>query len=447
MSTKYYFGSRMHGGRQQFPGIRWWPVLGIYGGVQDDVGDVGFFSETGYLPDLYDRYVLNGTNDTAKETAYLNLANPSRRSYFVGGRKYRWRDMLKDETVPPSSRQEARDPNWGNYKWNLGSWNGITGVDPIGEAMDSAPVAAGKAKVFIFVATTATAERNPIPSWVMTPSNNTIYHYEGTGTPIYWRDPDESTDENYQYFGLGKDHLRLDKQGGVDAMTDWLIALVRKYGTDPRMASIIQGEYYPNDDEPGWVPVDLDLAAYRANVASVWREVIRVAPRDKDNNRVALIQGQPITSGNYWTPQGVEEVGVGASGSGVGQSLFNQTGPTTKLRKHIYRKVPSQHQINPGNIGEAGYIWPSSPVSNPFGFVPGDTFTLEYQHVCWFCSGPTSFSGTTPLNGGPTPLDSLFMRDQDSLRSQWHTAYGRFGPNGSDAATWGQIPNFPQLYS
>lgn len=421
MSRKDSFSGTMPGGRQQFPGIRWWPTLGIYGGVQDGRSDP-FFSETTLMPTLYDKFILNSTNDTTKETNYLNLADPSRRVYFSGSRKYRWRDMLIDESVAPTSRIQARDPAWSNYKWNT--------IDPITEAMNSSVVAAGKAKVSIFVATTATAERNPLPAWVMTPSNNTIYHYEGTGVPIFWRDPDLDPD-----LGIGKDHLRLDKQGACDAMTDWLIALVRRYGADERIANIIQGEYYPNDDFPEWLPAGFDNNAYRTNMRFIWREVIRYAPRDKNNNRVSLIQGQPITSGNYFDEFMIEHEGLGSSGSGIGQSLFNQSGPTTSLRKFIYGKVPSQHQVNPGNLGDT-MVWPSTPVPNPFGLTAGQSFTLQYQHMAWFCS-----------SGGPTPMDSLYMRDQTSLMSQWHTAYTRFGPNGTDVATWGQIPNYPPLYS
>jgi hypothetical protein len=49
----------------------------------------------------------------------------------------------------------------------------------------------------------------------------------------------------------------------------------------------------------------------------------------------------------------------------------------------------------------------------------------------------------TERSKGMVPLDSLMMRDSATYEDQWHEAYSQFGPNGSLASVWGQVPNYP----
>jgi hypothetical protein len=63
---------------------------------------------------------------------------------------------LVDDTVAPSSRAQAQDPAWSNYKWNQN--------DVFAKMLDaSTQVGRGMAELGLFVATTATSEQNPIP--------------------------------------------------------------------------------------------------------------------------------------------------------------------------------------------------------------------------------------------------------------------------------------------
>jgi hypothetical protein len=50
----------------------------------------------------------------------------------------------------------------------------------------------------------------------------------------------------------------------------------------------------------------------------------------------------------------------------------------------------------------------------------------------------------TERSKGKVPLDSLMMRDSATYGDRWHEeAYSQFGPNGSLASVWGQVPNYP----
>jgi hypothetical protein len=183
-------------------------------------------------------------------------------------------------------REQAQDPNWSNYKWNSN--------DVITQMLNSSnAIAAAKAKMCIFVATTATSVQNPVPAFMMNDPRN-----------LTWTDKQ------------GKDHVRLDKQAGYEAMADFLIALTKKYGNDPRVASITHGEYYTNPDGGG-LPKDLDYDVFRTNMKHVWSQVIAASPRDANGERVSFIQSQPITSGGFVTATDIANIGIGVSGSGT----------------------------------------------------------------------------------------------------------------------------------
>jgi hypothetical protein len=373
--------------------IRWRPTFGVY-----EQSAAGWVSEPGLLQRQYGDYV-----GATHEFNYLDLDADNDRYYFCGGRKYEWDDLLVNQNIAPPSRTKAQDPTWFNY-----AWNGPTG-DVIAEYLDnSTAVEQDKALACIFVATTATAQPDPVPNWLE--RNNSFY-----GTNLTWTD------------GQGKVHVRLDKTGGWQAIADLMIALTKRYGDDTRVSSITMGEYYTNPDGGG-LPADLDYSLFKSNPKRIWQEWVNAAPRDANNERITLIQSQPITSGPEVEPSDLANIGMGTSGSEA--QLFID-GPLSDVRPQLYGVVPNQHQVNAGSVGDL-VTW-QVPPANPFGFTNGQMASSQYQHIAWYVS-----------NEGPEPLDSIMMGDDCTrLCSQWHTAFQRFGPNGRDAARWGQIPNYP----
>jgi hypothetical protein len=146
----------------------------------------------------------------------------------------------------------------------------------------------------------------------------------------------------------GKDHVRLDKPGGYQATADFLMAVTKKYGDDPRIASITHGEYYTNADAGG-LPADFDDAAFKNNAELIWQGVIAAAPRDANGERVNFVQSMPQTSGGHTTAAEIRAIGVGVSGS----DLFNE-GPVQRLQNVLYGVVPLQQRRGRSRGSEIG---------------------------------------------------------------------------------------------
>jgi hypothetical protein len=369
-----------------FPGIRWYPVMGVYKGATS-----GWISNRTLLQEQYDFWV-----GTSRENRYLDLGDgDAERYWFAGGQKIRWRHCLVDENLAPTSHTQARDPNWSNYRWNQ--------QDIFTEMLAGSSAASqDKAKLGLFVAVTATSEKNPIPTWLL-------------------RDPRKLTWTD----GQGKDHVRLDKDEGWLAVADFLVAMARRYGLDKRIASLTIGEYYTNPNGGG-IPTDFDYTAYRANAKKVWSDVTQNAPRDSSGARMNIVQAEPIVSGGYVTATNIANIGIGVSGSSA-RIFANDV--LDRLRQQLYGVVPLQHQVNSGTIGNP-VTFNGTP--NPWGYARGRTVAQRYEHVVWYYGSK-----------GVAPLDSMYLGAYGSLRDQWIQAYDQFGPNGSRVAQWGQLPNYP----
>jgi hypothetical protein len=52
------------------------------------------------------------------------------------------------------------------------------------------------------------------------------------------------------------------------------------------------------------------------------------------------------------------------------------------------------------------------------------------EHVAWYFGS----KGIIPLNG-------MTVKDAPAIAEQWFGAFDRFGPRGTDAEAWGQLPN------
>jgi hypothetical protein len=378
-----------------FPGIRYWSANGVYQGAS-----AGWTSNPTLIDDQYSKYVGFGTT---REQAYLDRGDGDGEDYyFFGGKKLNWRQFLVDENQAPTSSAQARDPNWSNYKWNTN--------DIIDEMLDnSTAIQQGKAKMQLFVAVTATSEQNPIPTWVLNDSRG-----------LTWRDRQKM------------DHMRFDKTSGWQVTSDFLVALVKHYGDDPRIGVITIGEYYTNSDGRR-LPADFDYNAFRSNAKNIWSDMITNAPKDASGDRVNIVQTQPITTGkNLVIPTDIANIGIGVSGSAP--HIF-ATDILDPLRRQLRGQVPLAHQVNSNAIGDS-ITYESTGVPNPWGYQAGATHGQRYEEVVWYYDTGT---GRTTIQ----PLDSMYMKDTASLVTEWQKAYDQFGPNGSLVGQYGQLPNYP----
>jgi hypothetical protein len=379
----------MTASKAYFPGIRFFPGLGIHGGGKTWTGNASF------VQDLYNQFAA------PREDRYY-LTDP--RYWFIAEKKLPWRAFLVDATKAPSSHAEARDPNWSNYRWNHN--------DIFDKMLQAPAVLGGKAKVSIFVAMTATAEQEPVPPWMMAKG-------------LTWRDAKKN-----------RVHVRMDLEEGWRWMADFLVALVRRYGRRWDIANVVIGEFYiaPNP------PVDLDKTAYRANAKKMWADVIANAPKDKAGNRMNVVQVNPILTGGDVTSADIADLKLGLSdsdphifinGCGEPEGSPCEPGTPSRARQDLYGVVPLHHQANAA-IFRSGYEVTWTGIDNPFGFTRGQTVPLELQHVTWYHGSK-----------GIVPLNSMTVKDDEVLTDDWFSTFDRFGPNGTDAATWGQIPKPP----
>jgi hypothetical protein len=372
-----------------FPGIRWFPSLGVHTGAQPWQTDPSF------VQDFYDRFAA------PKETKWF-LTTP--RYWFTAEKKINWRAFLVDDNKAPVSHKQARNPAWSNYKWNHN--------DVLGDMLKAPCVVGNKAKLGIFVAMTATAEQRPVPRWMIDKG-------------LTWRERD------------GKVHVRQDLEEGWRYMADFLVALVKKYGDNRGLASLVIGEYYPG--QVGARPANFDFDAFRANAKKIWADVISNAPKDKNGNRLNILQSNPIITGGHVTAADIAHLKLGLTDSdphlfinGCGEvgDVLCEAGSLDRARQDLYGVVPLQHQGNTNSFENGGdpIVW--TGIENPFGFTRGQTVNLKLEHAAWYYGSK-----------GVIPLNSLLIKDSPVLTDDWFPAFDRFGPNGTHSVRWGQLPN------
>jgi hypothetical protein len=372
-----------------FPGIRFYPGIGLRVDGKTWEGDATVVQE------LYDQYAA------PRESTYF-LATP--RYWFIAEKKLLWREFLVDETLAPVSHEQARDPNWSNYRWNHD--------DILFSLLQAQAIKDNKAKLNIFVAMAATSEHHPTPLWM-------------ADKGLTWQDTKK-----------GRTHVRMDLEEGWHSMADFLVALVKKYGRSRQVANIVIGEYYIS---PG-PPANLDPHLYRANAKKMWADVINNAPKDVNGNRMSIVQSNPILVGGDVTATDIANLKLGVSGSdvylfrhgcGEGNDALCNPGTLDRARQDLYGVVPLTHQCG-ANLFRSGYqvTWPD--ISNPFGFAAGQRVTLQLEHAVWYFSSQ-----------GVIPLNSMTMKKDPVISDGWFSTFDRFGSNGTDAASWGQLPNYP----
>lgn len=375
--------------RAYFPGIRFFPGLGIHGGGKWWAGDASF------VQDFYDQFAA------PREDRYF-LTDP--RYWFIAEKKLSWETFLVDATKAPSSHEEARDPNWSNYQWNQN--------DIFDKMLHAPAVLDDKAKVSIFVAMTATAEQEPVPPWM-------------ADKGLTWRDGKKN-----------RVHVRMDLEEGWRWMADFLVALIRRYGHRQDIAQVVIGEYYiaPNP------PEDLDKFAYIANAKKMWADVIANAPKDEAGNRMNIVQVNPILRDGLVTSADIAELKLGVSDSdpyifinecGDADGSPCAPGSRSRARQDLYGVVPLHSQTNAA-VFRSGHEVTWTGIDNPFGLTRGQRVPLELQHVTWYHASK-----------GVVPLNSVTVKGDSALIEDWFPTFDRFGPNGTDAAIWGQIPKPP----
>jgi hypothetical protein len=160
------------------------------------------------------------------------------------------------------------------------------------------------------------------------------------------------------------------------------------------------------------------------------------------------VQVNPITFGGDVTADDTAAIGIGAS---IGASdsdpyLFTNNGgrpdgslcdrnSMERVLQELYGRVPLAsvplaNQCN-GHISEAGELQTWSGIANPFGFKKGQNVRIQLEYVLWYFGSK-----------GVVRENAITVKINAALPGDWFPAFDRFGPGGTDAAQWAQMPNY-----
>ena len=371
-----------------FPGIRFYPGLGVRG------NDTTWSGGASYVQGLYDTY------GAPRESRYF-LTTPH--YWFIAEKKLEWKNLLVDETLAPISHDQARNPGWSNYRWNE--------VDVISQMLQAPAIAGGAAKLSLLIAATATSCPDPVPSWMKAKG-------------LTWTD------------GEGRVHVRQDLEEGWRYIADLYVAIVKRYGESSRIANLIMGEYYPLSDRPA----SLDFKALLSNAKKIWSDVIANAPKDEGGNRVNIAQVNPILTKGIVTSTDIANLKLGISGSdphlfangcGKPHRSLGHPGTLDRARQDLYGTVPLMHQGDAAFL-KSGKTATWTGIANPFGYTAGETVPIDLEQLAWYFGSK-----------GVVPLNSMTIKDNSLLTEDWFSTFDRLGPDGTQAAAWGHLPNYP----
>ena len=318
-------------------------------------------------------------------------------------KKFRWREFYVNKRLAPRNRTEAQDPNWSNYRWN--------NVDIIGQLLASDPIVAGEAKLSVLIADSSTAENSAMPSWFISAG----YVFGDSSKRVL--------------------NIRLWDKNAREALIDFYIAFLRKYGNEQGLHGLALGEYFL--ETPNLKPSDWSAPGYYRGRRDVWREISAAAPLDESGRRLAIFQTHPLL-GHGVSAQDLIELGVGVSQSdtkiflkGCGSSAGCDKGSWEWLLNQVSGKVPTM--INgDSKMAVVGRKFPF-PANNPFGYAAGSRHSASPQALLWY-------HGTK----GFAPVNSFFLMLEWTAEPQTLENYidgvKRFGAGGSESNRWGVSP-------
>lgn len=119
-------------------------------------------------------------------------------------------------------------------------------------------------------------------------------------------------------------------------------------------------------------------------------------------------------------------------GCGDPDGVLCDVGTLDLVRQRLYGAVPLLHQGDATLFmnGESA-TW--TGIDNPFGYTAAQVVPIELRHIAWYFGSK-----------GVVPVNSMTIKDHPLLTDEWFSTFDRFGPNGMDATTWGQLPNRPR---
>ncbi len=326
-----------------------------------------------------------------------------------------WSHAYIDSRIKPT-RAQARDPNWSNYVWNRRENGDGFVYDGISDALADPLIDNGDgiAKLAVIVSLTSTSGQLIPPQWMRNDSSLTwVEGVNGNGASGNW-------------------HVRFDNPEAVEHAADFLTAFLAKYDSEG-IHSVTLGEYYFGQKQ--YHPSDLNRNAYLLGVRNLWEKIIAAAPRDAHDNRVNILQTNPIFNDKV-TLDDLEMLGMGMSESDTRLDFPVTKTPSTAAMRSLYDGEKVHVMIN----GDKRYAcrgrtqnWDATP--NPFGHRKGYSGIATPQELFWYHS-----------DKGPAPTHSFFLAMAPECKGAPQTAANfidaieKFGRCGTETSRWGAAP-------
>lgn len=336
--------------------------------------------------------------------------------YPTLGSKVLWSEAYIDSKIKPT-RSQAKDPNWSNYVWNRPEPGSDFVYDGITDALNDPLIDNGKgiAKLSVLVGLTSTSGRMIPPVWMQ--RDRSLTWLEGVN----------------QNGSTGNWHVRFDNPVAVEHAADFLAAFLAKYGNNKGIHSINIGEYYTGHKD--YRPSDLNRDKYWHGMKALWAKVVQSAPRDENNQRVNIVQTNPVLWAGV-TVRDMEEIGIGISESDTRLQFGGDDEFISTKMRELYEGEKVHVMIN----GDARFAcsdrrqpWDGTP--NPFGHSKGYSGVASPQEIFWYHS-----------EKGVAPAHSLFLsmasycKGSPQTPANFINAIKQFGRCGTDAKKWGAVP-------
>ena len=333
----------------------------------------------------------------------------------VLGKGLRWRDCLVDSSLFMTVAEMA-DPGHPNYIWNQPSRDGLT------EALNDPLVRGGTAKIALVVGDTASGSPRSVPLFMV--------------------------GMNLSFGGNGNENetvLRLDRSLARDYSVAFYSAILRRWGNDAGLHTIILGEYFAGNSAN--FPSDFTLAEHVRGRASMWQRIVDAAPLDDNGNRVAIVQSSPLLNSGV-TAQDLVTAKVGVSqpdpdifqhgcGSELPENKLCEPGSVSRGLQDLFGVVPSfiTQDDRYARLQRQSGGWPSSDgLPNPFGIGPGERVVASIEHVMWYrCN-------VVPTDGTMFQLSARGVADDIWDEAALFKGIGRFGAGGSERCGQGAFP-------
>ena len=302
-----------------------------------------------------------------------------------------WSELLVNPHTMPTHTQ-MRDHNWSGYKWNQ------PGQDDVADALGASCVQQGKCKI----------------SFQLKVAQGGINNPQAT--------PDFMLDNNLAWIGENNEaRIKFHKSEAQRWVTDFYVAALNRYGSNPKIGSVKLAEYWSGNIKPA----DWNRVAYENGYQAVLEDTMATVQRDANGDRVVVYQSNPVLSPDSFTCSELIAMKVGQATANP--QMFEEGAERTSCVNQAHGQIP-QSLAGDAPYHQSGYQITFDGTPNPWGYTAGQRVTVSLPLVFWFYG-----------HKGVMPMDQEAIV-KGSLEDNFQGAMDQFGPGGTRRAQWGGVP-------